>query len=400
MKDSNIAREKHGILLLALFILIIIGGFAFSMYNIEGIVKTGGGAVLSVIRRQSSVSSVPTSFENYYNSLYSKQPVSLDIFSLTQRALGKHEARNFEVLKSDDDALYLGGNKDVLDVDKLEKVATQCKAVYDATNEYGGHFIYVQVPFKNVGVVKELADYSSDITEESESYVDNLIRQKGIPVLDLREYEECKEYYRTDHHWTVQSAFNASGIIANEIQRIYGIDLVGHEYYADMNNYESVSYNNSFLGSIGIKVGRFFAGKDDFVIYKPKFDTDITFVHKDKKKPFEYAGDFWETFVDQKMLEDSSYNNKYDANMHGAYVESIIRNNLAQNNYRGLLVTHSYGRAMAQYMSLDYSELRYLDPQKGRYNDNILEYVREYKPDVVIYMYNNVVNIGDGSWKE
>ena len=166
-----------------------------------------------------------------------------------------------------------------------------------------------------------------------------------------------------------------------------------------MNNYEPVSYNNSFLGSIGIKVGRFFAGKDDFVIYKPKFDTDITFVHKDKKKPFEYAGDFWETFVDQKMLEDSSYNNKYDANMHGAYVESIIHNNLAQNNYRGLLITHSYGRAMAQYMSLDYSELRYLDPQKGRYNDNILEYVREYKPDVVIYMYNNVVNIGDGNWE-
>ena len=120
MKDSNMTKKKQGMLLFVSFMLIIIGGFAFSMYNIEGIVKTGGGTVLRVIRRQSSVSSVPTSFEKYYNSLYSKQPVSLDIFSLTQRALGKHETRNFEVLKSDDEALYLGGSEDVLDVERVE----------------------------------------------------------------------------------------------------------------------------------------------------------------------------------------------------------------------------------------------------------------------------------------
>ena len=402
MKSNN-TNKHQGIILLVVFIMILSVGLAFSLYNIKGIVKTGGAAVLKAIRRESTVSSVPSSFEKYYNSLYSSLPVSLDVFSLSQRILGKHEARNFEVLKSDSGALYLHGKEEEIDTEGLQIMANQCEMLYNATNEYGGHFLYVQVPYKNVGMASDLADYSGDNTEASENYRIGRIKEKGIPVLDLRDFEECKEYYNTDHHWTTKAAFNASRIIADELQRVYGINLEGYEYYGDMSNYEPVTYNNSFLGSIGIKVGRFFAGKDDFSILKPEFDTDLTFVHKDSKKPFEYSGDFWKVFIDQDILEDDSFNNKYSAHMHGAYVESIINNNLAKNDYRGLLITHSYGRTMAQYMCLDYKELRYLDPQKGRYNDNYLDYIREYKPDIVIYMYNGFdayINVGDGYWKE
>ncbi|SDB34597.1 hypothetical protein [Eubacterium oxidoreducens] len=220
-------------------------------------------------------------------------------------------------------------------------------------------------------------------------------------VYRLRNYSECMEYYNTDHHWTVTSAFNASGIIADELEDLYGIDFEGHDQYNDLKNYDTVTYENCFLGSIGIKVGPYFAGRDDFTIYNPKFQTDFTFEHYiNDELDFEYSGDFWETFVDADMLEDDNYNNKYDVNMHGAYAESRICNKKAQNNYKCLLITHSYGRAMAQYMCMDYSELRYLDPQKGRYNGNLIEYIKEYQPDIVIYMYNDLVNVGDGYWEE
>ena len=99
------------------------------------------------------------------------------------------------------------------------------------------------------------------------------------------------------------------------------------------------------------------------------------------------------------MIEDL-HNNKYNANMFGAYGESIIYNEKALNEYKALLITHSYGRVMAQYMCMDYRELRFLDPQKGRYNDNLVDYIKSYKPDVVIFMYNDVVNVGDGYWSE
>lgn len=401
MKESNLEEKSGGITSFILFVVIMLCGFAFSMIHVKDIVTTGGGKILSALRHECSVSEVPVSFENYYNSLYSSQPWSLDAFSFTQRVLGKHETRNFEVLKANNGALYLHGTEGDVDIDHLQIMADECKLMYDATNEYGGHFLYVQAPFKNVGQVPELIDYSVDNTEESESYLDNLIREKGVPVLDLRDYSECMGYYKTDHHWTVQSAFHASRVISEEIERVYGIDLEGHDYYGDIHNYETITYDNCFLGSIGIKVGPYFAGRDAFTAYNPKFDTDFTFQHYiNKELQFEYSGDFWETFINQEMLEDNTYNNKYDANMHGAYVESIINNKMAKNKYRGLLITHSYGRPMAQYMCFNYSELRYLDPQKGRFNENLVDYINEYQPDFVIYMFNGIVNVGDGYWSE
>lgn len=401
VRISNFAEKIRGTTLLILFLMIIVCGFIFSIIHIQGIVTTGGRSILSALRRECSVSEVPVSFESYYNSLFSSQSLSLDAFSLTQRALGKHETRNFEVLKADDGALYLHGSEDEIDADNLHIMADECKLMYDATNRYGGHFLYVQAPFKNVGQAQELKYYSDDTTEESESYLDDLIREKGIPVLDLRDYSECKEYYNTDHHWTVRSAFNASKVIAEEIENVYDVDLDGHEHYGNIDNYVPIKYDNCFLGSIGIKVGPYFAGRDAFTAYNPKFDTDFTFQHYiNNKLQFEYSGEFWETFIDQKMLEDSKYNNKYDANMHGAYVESIINNKKAENDYKGLLIAHSYGRPMAQYMCLDYSELRYLDPQEGRFNENLVDYINEYKPDIVIYMFNGIVNVGDDNWSE
>lgn len=401
MNDPNRTEKKRGTTLFILFMAILIAGALFSLTHIRGIVTKGGGQILSALRGESTVSSIPGEFESYYDSLYSGQSWTLDAFSLTQRALGKHETRNFEVLKAKNGELYLGGIAEGPDEESLGIMADQCELLYEETEKNGGNFLYVQAPFKNVGQAPELSDYSQDVTEESESRLDDLIRDKGIPVLDLREYSECTDYYKTDHHWTVGAAFNAARLIADEIHSLYGIGCEGYEEYGDLNNYKPVTYVESFLGSIGIKVGPYFGGKDSYTVYDPKFETDLTFrSYMNGELQFEYSGEFWETFIDQEKLEDKTYNNKYDANLHGAYVESIIYNHLAESDCKCLLVAHSYGRPLAQYMSLGFSELRYLDPQKGRYNEDLLEYIREYQPDVVIYMYNDIVNVGDGNWTE
>lgn len=401
MKDSNKIEKMHGLTLLILFVTMIMAGFIFSVSHLRGIVVTYGTHLLGTLQREVPASEISVATENYYNSLYSSQLWTLDAFSLVQRTLGKHETRNFEVLKSNSGELYLQESAADINVERLQIIADQCKLMYDETKEYGGHFLYVQVPYKNIAQAPELSIYASDTTEEYESILCSLIGEKEIPVLDLREYNQCTEYYKTDHHWTVQSAFHASRIITDEIERLFDVNLERHEYYGDMNNYESVTYENCFLGSIGIKVGPYFTGRDDFTLYKPTFDTDITFEHYiNNELQFDYSGNFGDVFIAQELLEDKTYTNKYNANMHGAYAESIINNHLAQNDYKALLITHSYGRPMAPYMCFNYSELRYLDPQKGRFNGNLVEYIRKYQPDVVIFMHNNIVNVGDGNWTE
>lgn len=51
-----------------------------------------------------------------------------------------------------------------------------------------------------------------------------------------------------------------------------------------------------------------------------------------------------------------------------------------------LLISHSYGRPYVQYLSLCFGEVRNLDPQEGRYNENYLQYMEEYRPDLVNIM--------------
>ena len=81
--------------------------------------------------------------------------------------------------------------------------------------------------------------------------------------------------------------------------------------------------------------------------------------------------------------------------MYGAYYESIIHNYLSPNDNTALLVAHSYGRGLAPYLSLYFSELRYLDPQPGRYNDDYQTYIEEHHPDYVVVMYNEKIPIAD-----
>lgn len=391
-------KDKYkGIVSSFLFLIIISVGFIFSSRQAAGIVN---GCIQQWKNQDISLSSIPKYFDSNYNNVFSSKDFSRDVFSLAQRLLGKHEIRNFEVLKADNGQLYLHDNEMYSDKTTLDIISNEYEQIYKETNSYGGKFLFVQVPFKNAAQAPELKDYSNDQTEKIETIIFNSLRNDGVPALDLRKFSKCKQYYKTDHHWTVKSAFNASSIIIDYLEKEYGLNFLNSEIYGDISNYKAVTYKNCFLGSIGIKVGPYFTGKDDFTAYKPLFETNLSFKHYiNGDLQLNRSGQLWDVFIDQNLLKNKNYYNKYDANMYGAYVESIIKNYDTNNDYKGLLITHSYGRSMTQYMCLNFKEFRYLDPQVGRYNGNYIEYIKKYKPDVVILMYDSLINVGDGHWK-
>lgn len=55
--------------------------------------------------------------------------------------------------------------------------------------------------------------------------------------------------------------------------------------------------------------------------------------------------------------------------------------------YRKDVGADSYARPMLAFMSLCFKEVRFLDPQEGRYNYSYVEYIDEYDPDIVIMMF-------------
>lgn len=364
-------EKKITVFTAALFVVLIFSGLIYSILNRFGI---NGG----------------------YNELFSSKEISLDFFSMTQRILGKRETRNFEVLKSKDGMLYLQDSGWPDDEQTLNQIAAQYEILCNTTEKCGGKFLFVQIPYKNAGQAEELKYYSDDNTEQVEDRLLDLLRNQDIDTLDLRKNSFCTEYYKTDHHWTAGAGFHSARIISEYLWKEYKVELGDTVIYGDLQNYAEVKYENALLGSIGIKVGPYFTGRDDFIIYNPLFDTNMEMTHYiHGEKDFCHVGDFWNVCIDQTKLDDKKYNNKYVALAYGAWSESIFKNYKSNNDCKILLVTHSYGRALAPYLSLYCSELRYLDPQPGRYNDSYVKYINDYRPDVVIVAFNGLLNVED-----
>nr|WP_300839891.1 hypothetical protein [uncultured Acetatifactor sp.] len=136
-----------------------------------------------------------------------------------------------------------------------------------------------------------------------------------------------------------------------------------------------------------MKVGKYYAGKDDFVILLPDFDTDMLFQSYDTtgKLLLEKSGDFFCSLLDGDILEDTEYDNKYNSFCNVGYIENHILNYNASNDLKCLFISHSYGRPLTMYLAINFFEIVNLDPQKGRFGGNYLEYIDEYEPDIVLF---------------
>lgn len=172
------------------------------------------------------------------------------------------------------------------------------------------------------------------------------------------------------------------------------LSIDNENYYTNIENYNIKIYKNRFLGSKGIRIGSWYVGKDDFDLIYPKFKTDFEYTHIYGDEIKNYKGDFLNALMDTELL-DGDMVNAYLVNLKGGWVENIVINNKSNNDLKILLIADSFGRAMTPFLSACFKETRYIDPQPGRFNENILEYINDYKPDIVIAMFT-----GECSWTE
>lgn len=206
-------------------------------------------------------------------------------------------------------------------------------------------------------------------------------------MFDLRNIVSANQdemFYYTDHHWTTETSFSAFQIIVESISEYIESDV----HYADIDEYEKMIIPNAFLGSYGIKVGKYYAGKDSFQVLIPKGDTLFKFESYDNigNLSMTKSGAWIDALMDQSILDNPNYNNKYNAWLNTQAVENRIINENVDNNTKILLISHSYGRPLAQYMALCFKEVRILDPQKGRFTGNYIEYIENFEPDIVLFL--------------
>jgi hypothetical protein len=313
----------------------------------------------------------------------------INAFGFVQRAMGKHEVDNYDIIKDEQGYLHRASEDRSGRIGEFMENATD---LYEFTQSKGMDFLLIETSSTFVTGVTQMPPGVKDYSDRNmDLFIAELDKAK-IPYLDVRElFEGLREdeiRYKTDHHWAVPLAFKTFGATSDYLNDNYGYDLDPGGVLTDPDNYSIETHPNSLLGSVGIRVGKYYAGMDDLDIYLPKFETNLSMKKflGDHELRGEYAGDFRETFIEDEYLKPG-HMNKYQTFLRNGYEENFIFNNGNDNGLKCLLITDSFGRSYAQYLSLLFSETVTVDASRTtRYDGSVKEYIAAHEPDVVICM--------------
>ena len=241
-------------------------------------------------------------------------------------------------------------------------------------------FLYVQAPHKwpkDVNI--ETNHYAKQADEMLTSLSNN-----GLDIYDMRNDIDGLEYFfKTDHHWLPETGLKAAEYIAEYINEKYNFDLDTSVYNEE--NYNFDVKENIFLGSQGKKVGKYYAGLDDYNVITPDFETDMQ-----KTVPImgiDISGSFEDCFHDYSVFDNKDI---FTASPYVFYTSDynleIDRNNLVDNDKKILFIRDSFGCVLTPFLSLSTSELHVVDTRF--FKENLYDYILANDFDLVVFESN------------
>lgn len=256
--------------------------------------------------------------------------------------------------------------------------------------------LYVQPPTKFIEGYTEFPPTLHDKTAANVAQNLALLAEAGVPWLDLRAaaaadgLDREHMFYRTDHHWRVETAFWAVGRTVAEAERLWGWQLDPEGYYTDLANWRQTEYRQNFLGSQGRRVGRFYGGLDDFTLLVPDFDTRFRLEKKLHTGQLEVSqGSFEEVILDKSLLEaESVYTNRYGAYW-GADYPTVLADNLliGEEGLSVMIIKDSYSLPYGAFLATMVDKLYMVDLRYFAI-DGLAQYIREVQPDLILIMYS------------
>ena len=181
----------------------------------------------------------------------------------------------------------------------------------------------------------------------------------------LTSYTENPVFYKTDHHWTSDGAYQAFLELADSIK------LKIKENY-----YERRLVSDSFLGTLSSKVGYYNGVPDKIYVYLPKTANDevvVSYIEEKTKSPSLY---------DTSKLETK---NQYELFLKGNHPLVKIKTT-AKNTKTLLIVKDSYANCLVPFLTPFFSNIILLDPRY--YFEDIYELVELENVTDMLYLYN------------
>ena len=310
----------------------------------------------------------------------------IDAYGYMQKVLDKHEESNFEVVKDTEGKLHY-----TYFTDKADDTSEVTGRVHNYAKQIEGKskLLVVLPPEK---YIKGHTQFPTGIpyamtNETADNYVSQL-KAYDIPCLDLREglldsgIDLSNAFFTTDHHWKIETAFWAASEFCRWMNNTYGEHIDEDGYYSDLSNYNQITYKNIFLGSMGRKTGRYYAGADDFTLIYPAFPTNYKMTNTIDDS-LEYGGRFEEALVATPVLRSSD--KPFDTDIYMAYLYgnpafTHIENLDNEDGLNICLIKDSFAVPFAAFTSLRCHTIDMIDPRyyEGDYVDAVMENDYDY----------------------
>lgn len=329
------------------------------------------------------------SFENTVNSYLFGRDAGLTVNIALQNAIGK------EILQFGADRMVTLNTGHLYDIVNETDVSVELNKVIEAKNTLFADipmvYVYAQSTLYDEAMLPEgvkMLDHNMALADE----IVATLKDAGVEVIDSREVlkdcgypmEELLLY--SDQHWSSKAALVMAQEVAANLQA-KGLPVQAENLAMDQMN--TKTYEDSFLGKYGQRIGAGNTRLDDMTAFWPVYDTDIHRHTRWSAETREEAdGRFEESVVRWEEFEDDA-DCDYSTRGYMAYgltePEELFTNNLLPEG-RILIVKDSFGASVSSFLSLTAHEVWGVDL---RHTDRTLEeVVAELQPDAVVYIYS------------
>ena len=386
MKRRNTITALLFLLLTAAGLTLVLTAFVGGEGKLEGLLKS---AV-----RERDPGAVLSEAESAVNSDLDRDHLFIQLYGGMQRLSGRKVIQDMvagnTVAKLSTGALNFVNLGTAGQVDQ-EAVGRRAQATAELAAKLevrGIPYLYIAAPQKiqrGVELLPRGLEESGNAT--CDAYLAELDRL-GVDYLDLRPVFESNGIYsnwffRTDHHWKPEAAFFAWQYLSGELDLRYGYETPAA--LTNPKNWSTRVLDDFFLGSQGKRVGSLYAGVDDFTIYTPKFDTNLTYTNSDGS--FDRSGPFAQSvcFPERVAERDWFNGNPYTYYSGGDYAMATMVNHNNPKGPKVVLLRESFSCALAPFLALSCSELTTIDLR--HFSGDLMDTVRELEPDLVLTLY-------------
>ena len=157
----------------------------------------------------------------------------------------------------------------------------QLTQLRDYCSRRGMQFLYVLFPGKPCTDEELLELGFACNRNEASDLLAQALRQRQIPVLDLRERFRCEPeyydyFYKTEHHWTADAGVLAAQEIVDRLNGEFSLGLAA-DRIADGQLGRQV-YPGIFVGEHGSKTLGRYGQRDDFIVRRPLYTPHLRYL--------------------------------------------------------------------------------------------------------------------------